>query len=174
MVHWGGIGSNGDRRAVNVDHAVSQVYQCMGDQAGFVVLESALHRGLLSTFAQSVLLESLPRRMRRSARLASRLSESGTESFLKLGLIRLRIRFLQQVLIGGVGRVDFLIGDRLVIEVDSRAHHSDPYADRRRDAELGVRGYRVLRFIYSQIVHEWPMVEAAIIASMSRGDHLAA
>jgi very-short-patch-repair endonuclease len=109
--------------------------------------------------------------VRRLAGRATAHSDSGTESLLKLELLRLGIPFIQQALIDGVGAVDFLIGERLVIEVDSRAHHSDPYRDRRRDAELGIRGYRVLRFMYSQIVYEWPVVEAAILAAMLRADH---
>ncbi|WP_227412128.1 MULTISPECIES: DUF559 domain-containing protein [unclassified Cryobacterium] len=57
---------------------------------------------------------------------------------------------------------------------DVAEYHSDPYADRRRDAVLSALGYRVLRFMYSQVLYEWRSVEAAILAAMSRGDHLAA
>lgn len=92
---------------------------------------------------------------------------------MKLELVRLRLRFQQQVHVVGVGRVDFLIGDCLVIEVDSKEHHSDAYRDRRRDAELSARGFRVLRFMYSQILFEWPSVESAILAAVGRGDHRA-
>ena len=72
-------------------------------------------------------------------------------------------------------RVDFLIGRRLVIEVDGAEYHIDPVrfeADRTRDAELTTIGYIVLRFSYNQVIYRWHEVESAILASVTRGDHL--
>lgn len=80
-----------------------------------------------------------------------------------------------QVRIPGVGRVDLLIGTRLVVEVDGRAYHSDPQdfeRDRTRDARLSIRGYRVLRFSYQQVMSRWGEVKGAILAALARGDHL--
>lgn len=45
-------------------------------------------------------------------------------------------------------RVDFLVNERLVVEVDGAAYHSTPKAirnDARRDERLGRLGYKVLR-----------------------------
>lgn len=171
VVHWVSHGMQDDRRATDVGSAVVQIHRCLDARAGFVVLESALRLQRLDTIERFAVIDSLPMYLRAVAAEAGCLSDSGTESFMKLGLLDLGIRFRQQVRIDGVGPVDFLIGDRLVVEVDSRSHHSDPYRDRRRDAELSARGYRVLRFMYSQIIHEWPRVEAAIMAAVIRGDH---
>ncbi len=52
-------------------------------------------------------------------------------------------------------RVDLMIGERLIVEVDGREHHSDPVAferDRVRDARLSALGYRVLRFSCNQVM----------------------
>jgi very-short-patch-repair endonuclease len=60
------------------------------------------------------------------------------------------------VRIRGVGRVDLVIGDRLVIECDSREFHdkADSYAaDRARDLELLRQGYREIRLTYAQVVY---------------------
>jgi very-short-patch-repair endonuclease len=100
--------------------------------------------------------------------------ESGTETALWLRL-RDHLPLRRQVTIPGVGRVDVLVGERLIIEVDSRTHHArtpDYERDRRRDARASVRGYRVLRFTYTQVFSHWPSVEAAIMAAYLRGDHL--
>ena len=97
-------------------------------------------------------------------------SESGTESIFRWGMLAAGIRFRQQVRLGP-DRVDFLIGERLVIEIDSRAHH-DPTKDCERDARLGILGYRVLRFMYSQVTGDWATVLAAVLAAIARGDHL--
>ena len=169
-VHWTGTRS-GDRTAVSVSTALDQIFHCQPIDVGFVIFESALHLGRLDVFEFHELLDRVPKSARRLMRLADGNSESGSESLLKLMLTRRAIPFRQQVQIGDIGRVDFLIGDRLVIEVDSKLHHSDPYNDRRRDAELSIDGRRVLRFMYSQVVHEMPTVEAAIISALARSDH---
>lgn len=100
--------------------------------------------------------------------------ESGTESLFWFRMSPLDLPMRRQVRIAGVGRVDFLIGSKLVIEVDSAKYHTDPKAyeeDRRRDARLSAMGYRVLRFTYDQILNRWAEVEAAVLASIIRGDH---
>jgi very-short-patch-repair endonuclease len=37
-----------------------------------------------------------------------------------------------------------------------------------------MRGYRVLRFHYDQVVNHWNEVLGSVLAALSRGDHLAA
>lgn len=156
---------------MSLPEAVLQVFECQGRTDGFIVFESALRKGRLDTIQRHEVLDSLSRADRDVATLASALSDSGTESLVKLWLLELGIPFVQQKLMPGVGPVDFLVGSHLVIEVDSREFHGDAYRDRRKDAELSIRGFRVLRFMYSQVVHEWPHVEAAIRAALARGDH---
>lgn len=169
-IHWSGHRS-GSRLAVSVADSIAEIFKCQHMDVGFVVIESALHQKRLDVFDYHELLDGIPLNARRLARLADASSESGSESLLKLMLLRLGIPFRQQVVVADVGRVDFLVGDRLVVEVDSKQHHSEPYKDRRRDALLSVEGHRVLRFMYSQIVHERDLVEAAIIAALARSDH---
>jgi very-short-patch-repair endonuclease len=170
VVHWCSAPSPGSRTVVSVASCIRQVFGCLGAEAGFVVLESALNRGKLDEFERYELIESLPRRFRGLANRASHHSDSGSESELKLVLMGLRIAFRQQVLVASKWPVDFLIGDHLAIEADSKAHHSDPYRDRKKDAELSTASVRVLRFMYSQIRYERPAVERAILSAIARGD----
>lgn len=76
-----------------------------------------------------------------------------------------------QALIAG-HRVDLLIDDWLVVQVDGHAFHSSA-AERGRDvahdAELTLRGYQVLRFTYAQVVHEWASVERTIRRALLAG-----
>lgn len=107
-------------------------------------------------------------------REAASASESGGESLLRFELLARRIPHVQQVLFPRVGRVDFLIGEGLVIEADGAEFHTDRASfeeDRRRDAILAARGYRVLRFSYTQIRERPHEVRAAIGAALARGDH---
>jgi very-short-patch-repair endonuclease len=117
----------------------------------------------------------LPERVRRFAPLVDGVCESGTEFVFWSRLARLRSRMRRQVWIAGVGRVDFLIGERLVIEVDGFEHHGDRErfeADRERDALAGAAGYRVHRYSHRQVFERWATVEAAVFAAVARGDHL--
>jgi len=72
-----------------------------------------------------------------------------------------------------VGRheVDFLWpAPELVVEVDGYAFHSSRSAferDRRRDAELALRGFRVLRFTWRQIAGEPQAVVATLAVALA-------
>ncbi|MBN9170991.1 MAG: DUF559 domain-containing protein, partial [Microbacterium sp.] len=74
-----------------------------------------------------------------------------------------------QVVIPTRSRVDFLIGDRLLVEVDGRQNHDGPsmrHKDLVRDAAAATWGYVTLRFDYAMVVHDWELVEAAILAQV--------
>lgn len=121
------------------------------------------------------LLGRLPRRTHRFVELVDGVCESGTEFVFWIRLVSLHSRMRRQVRIPGVGRVDFLIGERLVVEIDGYTHHGDREAferDRHRDALAGAAGYRVLRFSHRQVFDRWMSVAAAVFAAVARGDHL--
>lgn len=92
-------------------------------------------------------------------------------------MIRLRLRaagihLRTQVVIPGVGRVDFLVGNRLVIEADSREHHLPKYqVDRTRDRVATGLGYLVIRLTYEDVVHRWDVVFADIQSVIRRRWH---
>src|SRR5690606_4245003 len=116
-----------------------------------------------------------PARFQRLLGLVDGVCESGTEFVFWVRLPRLHDRLRRQVWIAGVGRVDFLVGERLVIEIDGYKHHGDREkfeADRHRDALLSALGYRVLRFTHKQVFERWATVEAAVFGAIARGDHL--
>lgn len=73
-----------------------------------------------------------------------------------------------------VGVVDFLIGERLIVEVDGKQNHegaTERHRDLVRDANAAAWGYITLRFDYAQVVHDWESVELAILAHLDRGLH---
>lgn len=100
--------------------------------------------------------------------------ESGIETIFFVRMLRLGLAPLRQVPLPGVGRVDFLVGRRLVIEVDGRNYHdlADQFeSDRSRDAAISSGGRRSLRFSHDQVLHRWAEVERAVLAAIARGDH---
>jgi len=106
--------------------------------------------------------------------LARGYAESGLESLLRLRMHILGIRLDCQVRIDGVGRVDFVLAGRLILEADGRDNHdgaSMRHKDLVRDAAASARGYETLHFDYAQIVHDWPTVQTAILGALRRLRH---
>lgn len=98
-------------------------------------------------------------------------ADSGLESLVRLRLHMLGILVECQVLISGVGRVDFIIDGRLILEIDGRRNHdsaSHRHKDLARDAAASARGMETLRFDFAQVVYDWSAVQTAIIAALAR------
>ena len=171
--HWNALDPS--RSMVSLIDALIQIRGCHGEDAFFAALESALHAGILDDDGRI----GLRRRITDSARwlvdFARSDAESGLESLLRLRLHRLGIELHTQVDIGGVGRVDFVAGDRLIIEVDGAPGHEDRpsrHKDRVRDAVAAAHGFLTIRFDYALVVHDWPTVEAAIVTILAHGLHV--
>lgn len=182
----GGKGRRHHGRCVCIDHhfagrtalgltpledVLVHTWQCAGDEAFFAALESALSLRKISRSARDRIRARLPERARWLVELARADAGSGLESLLRLRLHLLGIRLDCQVEIPTVGRVDFVIAGRLILEADGTENHDDAthrHADRVRDAAASVLGYETLRFDYAQIVHDWPAVEAAVLAAIER------
>jgi len=150
--------------------AVLAAARCLPEEEFVAVLDSVLHRRLMTLDQLSRTLAVAPQRVRRLLTRVDR-AESGSETLTRLRLRSRNILLEPQVEIEGVGRVDFLIGDRLVIEIDSIEHHTsleNYFKDRRRDRMLIARGYIVLRFTYHDVVHDWDRAVAPIVVGLIR------
>lgn len=99
-------------------------------------------------------------------------SQSGLETIVRLLLRSHRVRLRTQVQIDGVGRVDLLIGDRLVVELDGFGFHVGRFEqDRERDWELTQRGYLVVRVSYLMVMNHRARVAAGLLSLVRRGAH---
>lgn len=168
--HWT-HGSPGRAFApANLVDTLLQLLNCCGEEAFFVALESALHQNRLPARLRGQLVERLRSRGRELLEFARADAESGLESLFRLRLRWLGDRLRSQISIAGVGRVDFLIDGRLIVEVDGRLGH-DSHADRAkdlmRDATATSWGYTTVRFTYAMIIHDWDLVEAAITRALA-------
>lgn len=155
----------------NIETALVHFRRCAGDEAFFAAFESAWRKRLLSRAARSRVRAALPASARWLVDLARSDADSGLESLLRLRLHVLAIRLDRQVVIAGVGKVDFVIGGRLILEADGKENHDGEtkrHKDLVRDAAASRLGYETLRFDYAQIVHDWPSVQAAILAALRR------
>lgn len=147
--------------------------ECQTPEAVIAMADSALNRGDVTKPALLATARVPARRL--LARCDPR-SRSGTESVVAHRLRGLQLRVRTQVPLPGVGRVDLLVGDRLIVECDSRAFRTRPddrETDRRRDLAAVARGYTVSRVTYRQVFEERPAVERAILDIIRHRGHLA-
>jgi very-short-patch-repair endonuclease len=131
-----------------IDIALAHAILCQRRNDAVAAVDSALQRGLIHLPALTEVVRSLPAEYLRLLDLVDGRAESGIESHARLGLRAVGIECRVQVRIDGVGRVDLLVGDRLIIEVDGRRWHSLPdqvQRDKARDLAAVERQYIVLR-----------------------------
>jgi very-short-patch-repair endonuclease len=143
---------------------------CQPIERTVAAADSALRTGDLTPGQWRAVLAGMPARLARLLALTDVRAESITESIARFRLIALGYHPRLQVLIKGVGRVDMMLGPRLVLEFDGWAYHGDIEQferDRRRDAQLAARGFRTLRFSYRQVMHRWHEVRAAIAGALA-------
>ncbi|AXK46482.1 DUF559 domain-containing protein [Brachybacterium saurashtrense] len=154
--------------------ALEHAMHCLGADHAAVVLESGLNRRLISSDEANEVTRSLSARRRRRLFPLVRAAESGTETLVRRALQRRGVSVRVQVEIPGVGRVDLVVGEGLIIECDSATHHSDPEAyakDRRRDRVARRRGYTVVRLTYEDVMVSWEEVLPDLLVMLRRGDH---
>ena len=155
-----------------IENVLALVATCLPREEALVIWESAIRQGLVVPAG----LQRLPLTAGARALLAvcSPVSDSGLETLIpvRLGFLRMPIR--PQVWIAG-HHVDFLIGDRLVLQIDG-GHHvgAQRREDIAHDARLALLGYHVIRVDYSQVVHGWPQVHDLIVRAVAQGLHHAA
>ncbi|MFZ2965239.1 MAG: DUF559 domain-containing protein [Rhodoglobus sp.] len=174
-VEWADRGTPGTRTVASVAACIRMIALRESALVAFASAESALFTGHLSRAQLRRVVASLPRSRHGLLYAAGPKSESGGESLLAYLLLRAGIDFRQQVGVAGVGRVDLVVGERLVVEVDGAEFHTDVASfeeDRRRDAALSTLGFRVLRFSYRQVERRPGEVMGALRAAMARGDHV--
>lgn len=143
---------------------------CQPHENALAIWESALRQARVDRHT----LEQLPlsARARRILGEADPFADAGTESIVSTRLRWLRLPIRRQVMILG-HRVDLLIGERLVIQIDG-GHHVDRQRliDNEHDARLRLAGYHVIRVGYRQVMDDWATVQQLITSAIARGLHV--
>lgn len=174
VTHW-------DRRSgsafgiPSVAQTLRQILRCCGVEHFVVALESALHQRKIGDAGLAWLEAHSNAAGREAITFARSDAESGLETLVRWRLRGWGIEVRTQQGIVSVGRVDLLIGERLIVEVDGAGNHAGPdlrHRDLVRDAHAAAWGFVTLRFDYAMVVHDWPTVEMALRAHLDRGLHL--
>jgi very-short-patch-repair endonuclease len=153
--------------------ALRMAVVCLSPELAVCAIDSALNNRRFTRPQLASLLETP--RGRRLLALADGRSESGLETLARLRLRAHRLKVHVQVEIDEIGRVDLMIGNRLVIELDGDEWHSTPgqrEKDRRRDSALTARGYLVMRAGFTRIMNDCDAFVQEVLAVVRRREHL--
>ena len=155
--------------------ALAHAARCVDDETFVVLCDSILNKQLASRSAVAGLFRNSPAKYRELLEQVDPKADSGLESLGRQRIKAMGLPVRSQVYIEGLGTVDLLVGDRLIIEFDGKGYHAGDAEfvnDRRRDRVAVVQGYLVIRLTYWQVVAQWPAVERDIRLLTDRGDHL--
>lgn len=174
VVHWSrpSFPRNPDSLEDSVENALLLVARCLPHEDALATWESALRQRKVDP----AVLERVPLgpAARRLWEEAMPFADAGTETLFRTRLRWLEVPITPQVWI--VDRpVDFLIGERLVVQIDG-GHHvgAQRASDIAHDAELMLRGYHVIRISYDQLMNHWPEVQQRILTAVAQRLHRAA
>jgi very-short-patch-repair endonuclease len=150
-VHWSRpvVPRHPDALADPVENVLAMVSTCQPFETALAVWESALNKGLADRQVLGRL--DLPTAARRILERAEPYADSGLETLAIPRLRWLRVPLRRQIWIAG-HRVDLLIGERLVLQIDG-GHHvgAQRESDIAHDAALMLMGYHVIRVGYAQV-----------------------
>jgi very-short-patch-repair endonuclease len=155
-----------------IENVLAIVADCEPHEQALATWDSALNQGLverasigrlpLKTVARRILEEAWP------------FADAGLETYLRPRLRWLRLPLSFQAWIAG-HRVDALVGDRLVLQIDGASHvGAQRSEDIRHDAALKLMGYHVIRVGYRQMIDQWHIVQDLIMRAVAQGLHRAA
>ncbi|NLA65239.1 MAG: DUF559 domain-containing protein [Leucobacter sp.] len=153
-----------------LENVLNVVAHCLPMEQAVAVWDSALNKNLIDYPR----LQRLPFNGVASQVLAnvSRFADSGLESFVRLRLAWLKLRIVPQAWVLG-HRVDYLIGDRLILLIDGSQHEGKQRRlDNAHDFELRQRGYEIIRVGYVEVMFDWPAVQLKIMQAIGLGMHL--
>lgn len=171
-IHWAKplIPRHPDALVDPIENVLALIADCEPTERALATWDSAMNKGLITRTA----LEQLPMKTVARALLAASwpFADSGLETYFRPRLAWLRVAMYFQIWIAG-HRVDVLLGDRLVLQIDGATHvGAQRSEDIRHDAELKLMGYHVIRVGYRQVMDQWHVVQDLIMRAVAQGLHL--
>lgn len=145
------------------------VARCLPREESLTIWESALNKGL--TTIEHLSQFPFPTSTRHLLADCTPFADSGLETLFRTRLRWLRVPIKAQSWVHG-HRVDLLIGDGLIVQIDGRQHAgAQKVSDHRHDIAVQAAGYHTIRVGYAQVVHDWPSVQEAIQNAVANGLH---
>lgn len=171
--HWHGKADlTGSAYAVApIELAILEACDCQPDHYLVAILDSVLHKRLMSRNRLDATVLRAPVRRHYLLRHLDGRSESGTESIVRFRLLSEGIATSIQVVLRTRDRLDLQIDGWLGIEIDGRRYHAQEQAftkDRKRVNRIMRDGRLVLQFSYAAVIYEWDWVVETIRAVMAQ------
>lgn len=168
-LHWIDTEPSRECWRVSLHDCLRQVVAWSDRETAMACLDTAIEAAGITREELQAVFAAEPPTSRLRAAAAQPGCGSGYESIVVRRLRSIGLRIRQQVWIAGVGRVDGLIEDILVLEIDGLEHHFTREAfeeDRRRDAVLAGLGKPSIRLSTRRIRDEWDSCVADILAAL--------
>ena len=131
--------------------------QCLPELESLVMVECAYNRGEIDLdFLRRLLPGARNGRARAVLDLVERGSDSLLETVARVLFRRHGFDVRTQVYLAGIGYVDFLLNGCLIVEIDGVGFHLNKpqfKKDIRRNNVGAATGYRVLRYLYEDVLH---------------------
>ncbi|MFY9262268.1 MAG: DUF559 domain-containing protein [Actinomycetaceae bacterium] len=159
---------------ISLAEALAHVVECCDSETALIILESAVNHRMISLAQAQEISEQGKKGNRGIAKHLRAGAQSGSESRVRYFFQKNQVIVENQVLINEVGWVDLLVGEKLIIEFDSDAHHSariDYLNDRNRDKAAIAAGYLVVRLSYPQIWYEWEETQEFLMELVRKNKH---
>ncbi|GAB3631737.1 hypothetical protein GCM10027421_10900 [Microbacterium shaanxiense] len=164
-LHWKATRECETHHAAHLQDALRQAIRCQTPRAGLATIDSVLHHKLMTRREVESVFTTLPARFSVLLSLIDPSAASGPETFVRLILRSLGLRYETQVHLAGVGYVDFLVEGWLIIECDSRQWHEGwdkQVEDRRRDLAAAKLGHVTIRPLATEVLHDSAGVRESI------------
>lgn len=165
-LHW--RVDEGDEPLLHVtslSDAIRHSVRCQDARPALATLDSLVHHGLVTIDELTAIFATLPTRFRILLDLVDGTAASGPETYVRLMLRTLGLRYETQVWIEGVGYVDFVVEGWLIIECDSKEFHegwAKQKQDRRRDLAAARLGFVTIRPLAADILTDGSTVQEDI------------
>ena len=155
-----------------VEDCLAQVIERHDAETILIVVESAVSAKVIPHEMAEQMLKQTP--IGDLTRWLSR-ARSGSETRVRLFFQRRHVPVHPLATVLGVGEVDMVVGDRLLVECDSERHHGSPEAqlnDSLRDLNGHLLDYQRIRLTYDQIWHDWAATQVSLSAVLRKRRHI--
>lgn len=157
----------GDEFRVGLIDALRQSIHCQERAHAIASIDNALNQRLIDEDDLDTLFAVVPDRFQCYRGMLDGRAEAGQESVLRLIIRDRGLSCRVQPVFRDVGRADMLVERRVIVEADSRAHHSGwehHVADRERDLKFAALGFPSLRPAYNHTMYQPELVGDAVEA----------
>ncbi|MFN3866814.1 MAG: type IV toxin-antitoxin system AbiEi family antitoxin domain-containing protein [Demequina sp.] len=154
---------------------LDHLHHCTGPREQLAIIDAALNVGLIQRRDLDQLAGGTAARRDWLRRHADGRSQSLSETCARVEMVEAGLSVVPQYQLGGVGRVDFLVEGKVVVEIDSEAHHSGEKARARdgdRDRASTTQGYLHLRYMFHDALERPEEIVADVIGTLMRFDLL--